>query len=58
VTDAPLGRGAHAVALHAKPRYTKDIDVLVEPTRDNAQRLLEALGDSVSVRWDGGSRTS
>lgn len=37
--------GAHAVAYHAKPRYTKDIDILVEPSVDNAERLLQALGD-------------
>lgn len=37
--------GAHAVAYHAKPRYTKDIDILVEPSEANAQRLLEALDD-------------
>ncbi len=35
--------GAHAVAFHAKPRYTKDVDVLIERTSDNAARLLEAL---------------
>ncbi len=35
--------GAHAVALHAKPRYTKDIDILVEPTPENAARLIAAL---------------
>lgn len=35
--------GAHAVAFHAKPRYTKDIDVLVEPEEDNAARVVLAL---------------
>jgi len=37
--------GAHAVAYHAKPRYTKDIDVLIEPSEANAERLLQALDD-------------
>ncbi len=37
--------GAHAVAFHAKPRYTKDIDLLVEPSTVNAERLLQALAD-------------
>jgi hypothetical protein len=37
--------GAHAVAFHAKPRYTKDVDVLVEPSVGNARRLLQALDD-------------
>jgi hypothetical protein len=35
--------GAHAVAFHAKPRYTKDVDVLVEPAPENAERLVAAL---------------
>lgn len=35
--------GAHAVAYHARPRATKDLDVLVEPTEDNARRFLDAL---------------
>lgn len=37
--------GAHAVAFHAKPRYTKDIDLFVAPTLENAERILEALED-------------
>ena len=37
--------GAYAVAYHGKPRFTKDIDILVEPTRENADRLLAALVD-------------
>lgn len=35
--------GAHAVAFHAKPRYTNDINVLVEPSAENAERLIAAL---------------
>jgi predicted nucleotidyltransferase len=35
--------GAHAVAFHARPRATKDLDILIEPTADNAQRVLEAI---------------
>jgi hypothetical protein len=35
--------GGYAVSFHAKPRYTKDIDVLVRSTRDNAERLVAAL---------------
>ena len=37
--------GAHAVAFHAKPRYTKDLDVLVESSVENARRILDALKD-------------
>jgi hypothetical protein len=36
--------GAHALALYARPRATKDLDVFVEPTKANARRLLVALG--------------
>lgn len=35
--------GAHAVSFHAVPRYTKDIDLWVEPTPENAKRVWEAL---------------
>jgi hypothetical protein len=35
--------GAHAVAFHAKPRYTKDLDILIEPTLENAARVVAAL---------------
>ena len=31
--------GAHAVAFHARPRATKDLDILIEPTPENAQKL-------------------
>lgn len=37
--------GAYALAFHAKPRYTKDIDILVEPSRENASRIIAALND-------------
>jgi hypothetical protein len=35
--------GGYAVALHGYPRYTKDLDVWVGPSRDNAGRILKAL---------------
>lgn len=35
--------GGYAVALHGYPRYTKDIDIWVEMSSDNATRLLAAL---------------
>jgi len=37
--------GAHAVAFHARPRATKDLDILIEPTADNARKVLDALRD-------------
>ena len=35
--------GAHAVMVYTVPRYTKDLDVWVEPTPDNARRVHAAL---------------
>src|SRR3970282_1798212 len=37
--------GAHAVAYHARPRATKDLDLFLEPTLANARRALAALLD-------------
>ena len=35
--------GAHAVAFYAEPRFTKDLDVWVEPTLTNAGKVMAAL---------------
>jgi hypothetical protein len=35
--------GAYALAFHGAPRFTGDLDVLIRPTLDNAERLLKAL---------------
>jgi predicted nucleotidyltransferase len=37
--------GAHAVAFHARPRATRDLDILLEPTRGNAERVLTVIRD-------------
>ncbi len=37
--------GAHAVAFHARPRATKDLDILFEATSANAAKVLAALRD-------------
>ena len=37
--------GAHALAAHGHVRATKDLDVWVRPTADNAKRVLEALAE-------------
>jgi len=37
--------GGHALAFHGHPRYTKDLDIFVEPTPANAVQLLSALAD-------------
>jgi hypothetical protein len=35
--------GAYAVGIHGRPRATKDLDVWVEATAENARRVLAAL---------------
>jgi len=35
--------GGYAVSFHTEPRYTKDLDVWVRPTRANARRVMKAL---------------
>ena len=37
--------GAYAVAFYAKPRYTKDLDLFVEPDIENGKRILKALNE-------------
>ncbi|MCB4756464.1 MAG: nucleotidyltransferase [Elusimicrobia bacterium] len=37
--------GAYALAFYAVPRYTKDMDVFMEQSRDNASKILAALRD-------------
>ncbi|HEY6358324.1 MAG TPA: hypothetical protein VIX35_08760 [Vicinamibacterales bacterium] len=35
--------GAYALAVHGRPRATGDLDVWVDPTPDNASRVMQAL---------------
>lgn len=35
--------GAYAVGFYGAPRYTKDIDIFIEPTQTNAKKILKAL---------------
>lgn len=35
--------GGYAVFFHGQPRYTKDLDVWVEPSVANATRVMQAL---------------
>lgn len=37
--------GAFAVAFYAVPRYTKDMDLFVEPSVRNSRRILKALAE-------------
>ena len=35
--------GGHAVAYHGYPRLTMDVDILLLPTEENAQRMMASL---------------
>jgi hypothetical protein len=37
--------GSYAVAFYAKPRYTKDMDILIDPTIENGKRIVNALNE-------------
>lgn len=37
--------GAHALAFHAKPWYTKDIDIFVDASEENARRIVAAIDE-------------
>lgn len=38
-----LVAGGYAVIHHSQPRYTKDIDIWLEPTPENARKLMRAF---------------
>jgi len=37
--------GAHALALHARPRASKDLDIVIAPSKANARRVALAIAD-------------
>jgi hypothetical protein len=37
--------GSYAVAFHARPRYTKDIDILIEASPKNSRSVVRALNE-------------
>ncbi len=37
--------GGYAVGVHGRPRATKDLDVWIEASADNARRVVQALRD-------------
>lgn len=37
--------GDYAVALHGHPRYTKDLDIWLEMSEENADRMIKVLKD-------------
>ena len=44
--------GAHALAVHGHVRATKDLDVWVKPSRENAQKVMAALVEFGAVLHD------
>jgi hypothetical protein len=47
--------GGYAFALHAHPRYTGDLDIFVQASKENARRIIRALEEfgftSPSLAW-------
>jgi hypothetical protein len=37
--------GAYAIGFHARPRYTKDMDILIEVSKTNARKMIHALNE-------------
>lgn len=37
--------GGYAIAFHGHPRYTKDLDIWLELSEENALNVMNALGD-------------
>jgi len=37
--------GAHALALHGRPRHTGDLDIWIKPSFDNADKMVKVLED-------------
>ena len=37
--------GGYAVSYHSEPRYTKDLDIWVEPSVGNSKKLVSTLSD-------------
>lgn len=35
--------GAHSLAFHARPRFTGDLDILIRPTAENAEKIAAVL---------------
>jgi hypothetical protein len=35
--------GAYALAYHGSPRYTGDLDILIKPAADNANKIIKAI---------------
>ena len=47
--------GAYAVAFHAVPRFTEDVDIYVRRTEQNAKRVLKAIREFFSGKLPPGA---
>jgi hypothetical protein len=45
--------GAYAVAIHAQPRATKDLDIMVKADPENAKAVFAALAEFGAPGWGG-----
>jgi predicted nucleotidyltransferase len=37
--------GAHSLAFHGRPRYTGDLDILLNPSAENAEKVASVLAE-------------
>ena len=37
--------GAHALAFHGRPRHTGDLDIWINPTLENAKKMLKVIDE-------------
>ncbi len=37
--------GAHSLAFHGRPRYTGDLDILIRPSPENAEKIAAVLNE-------------
>lgn len=37
--------GGYAVSIHGYPRYTKDLDVCIESSEENAEKMVDVISD-------------
>jgi Nucleotidyl transferase AbiEii toxin, Type IV TA system len=44
--------GGIAATLHGRPRFTQDIDVVIDPTKAQLSQLLDALNPNFAVNHD------
>src|SRR5690625_6492989 len=37
--------GAHALAVHGRPRHTGDLDIWIKPDAENARKMVKVIAD-------------